>query len=304
MLAAEALRHMDLIRELSKPGHALSARAATASVNNRDWWCNGKPTLKRDRLHRRLIKEAHSGIKELEHDRVAIVLAGPPGAGKTTLLHKLLGMGRNRFLTIDADDFKRLLLDEAIRDGSYEEWLKPDLIRQHEAKGEKFFPLELAALVHEESSYLAQELRKLALRAGDNIIIDTVLSSESVAISLGQELQSSHYTIDLVNVEVTYEISEKRIRSRWEKAYSDALKGADPLGGRWVPSEYAHNLFDDPQGTTKSERAAQALAKSCPAVLRYRVFRPADEDPSTPGELPIADVDMSRTSKDSPLKPT
>src|SRR5699024_4005932 len=54
----------------------------------------------------------------------------------------------------------KLLLREALADGSYEVWIKPDAVRDLEAQGERFFPLELAALVHEESSMLAAALRE------------------------------------------------------------------------------------------------------------------------------------------------
>jgi hypothetical protein len=89
---------------------------------------------------------------------------------------------------IDADEFKRSLLREAFMDGSYDEWLVPAAIREHEAEGERFHPLELASLVHEESSYLAKSLRADAIAAGDKIVIDTVLSNEADALALGQRL--------------------------------------------------------------------------------------------------------------------
>ena len=116
------------------------------------------------------------------------MLAGPPGAGKSTVLADVLGERRGKYLVIDADEFKRSLLREAQTDGSYEQWLMPAAIREREAQGERFFPLELASLVHEESSHLAKSLRADAIAAGDNIVIDTVLSNEADALALGQVL--------------------------------------------------------------------------------------------------------------------
>ncbi|MEV8249441.1 zeta toxin family protein [Microbacterium sp. NPDC076768] len=269
---------MDTVRELSKPGQALSKDAATATTNNPSWWVGGEPTLTRDLLHERLIDEARAAAPDVEQQCRAIVLAGPPGAGKSTVLADVLGEHRGKYLVIDADEFKRSLLREAEADGSYDQWLMPDAIREREAQGERFYPLELASLVHEESSYLAKSLRADAIAAGDNLVIDTVLSNESDALALGHRLHEAGYDVRVIDVEVPYELSEERIRGRWEHAYKTALEGGDSLGGRWVPSEYARDVFDGPGGRSKPEAAARALAEQCSAVGRYRVFRTTAEE--------------------------
>lgn len=53
---------------------------------------------------------------------------------------------RRAGVVVDADKFKDKLLREAMNDGSHETFLKPDAVREPEAAGEPFFPLELAAL--------------------------------------------------------------------------------------------------------------------------------------------------------------
>lgn len=297
---------MDTVRELSKPGHALAPNAATATTNNPAWFVDGAPTLTRDRLHERLIDEARAEAPDVEQQRRAIVLAGPPGAGKSTVLADVLGEHRGKYLVIDADEFKRSLLREALADGSYDQWLMPDTIRAHEAEGERFYPLELASLVHEESSYLAKQLRADAIDAGDNIVIDTVLSKEADALALGQRLHAAGYDVRVIDVEVPYELSEERIRGRWEHAYTTALAGGDSLGGRWVPSEYARDVFDGPGGRSKPEAAARSLAEQCPAVGRYRVFRTtADEAQAAASEgrpaQATVEVDKSRSARDGAL---
>lgn len=297
---------MDTVRELSKPGQALAPNAATATTNNPAWWVGGQPTLTRDLLHERLIDEARAAAPDVEQQRRAIVLAGPPGAGKSTVLADVLGEHRGKYLVIDADEFKRSLLREAQADGSYDQWLMPDAIREREAQGERFYPLELASLVHEESSYLAKSLRADAIAAGDNIVIDTVLSNEADALALGQRLTEAGYDVRVIDVEVPYELSEERIRGRWEHAYTTALEGGDSLGGRWVPSEYARDVFDGPGGSSKPEAAARSLAEQCPAVGRYRVFRTTTTEASTadaegrPARATV-EVDKSRSSRGSAL---
>ncbi|MGA5647482.1 zeta toxin family protein [Microbacterium sp. NPDC088796] len=300
---------MDTVRELSKPGQALSKDAPTATTNNPAWWVGGEPTLARDLLHERLIDEARAAAPDVEQQYRAIVLAGPPGAGKSTVLADVLGEHRGKYLVIDADEFKRSLLREAQQDGSYDTWLMPDAIREREAQGERFYPLELASLVHEESSYLAKSLRADAIAAGDNIVIDTVLSNEADALALGERLAAAGYDVRVIDVEVPYELSEERIRGRWEHAYTTALDGGDSLGGRWVPSEYARDVFDGPGGRSKPEAAARALAEQCPAVGRYRVFRTTAEEARAadaegrPAQATV-EVDKSRSSRSATLVDT
>ena len=289
---------MDTVRELSQPGQALAPSAATATLNNPAWWIDGEPTPARDRLHRRLLEDARSRFPDVEQERQAIVLAGPPGAGKSTVLNDVLGDQRGKYLVIDADEFKRSLLLEARADGSYDQWLMPDAIREREAQGDKFFPLELASLVHEESSYLAKSLRADAIAAGDNIVLDTVLSNQDDAVALGARLNAAGYSIRVIDVEVPYELSAARIRERWERAYADALEGADSLGGRWVPSEYARPIFDTKHGRGVSQDVAAKLAEN-PAVIRYeRHFTSMEEQQTATQEgrhaAPTKELDQER----------
>lgn len=309
MISDAVARHMETVRELSKPGQALAPDAATATTNNPAWWVDGEVTPSRRRLHTRLLDEAREAAPDVEQQRLAIVLAGPPGAGKSTVLADVLGDHRGKYLVIDADEFKRSLLREAQADGSYDQWLKPAAIREREAQGERFFPLELASLVHEESSHLAKSLRADAIAAGDNIVIDTVLSKQAAALALGQLLNEAGYDVRVIDVEVPYELSEERIRGRWQQAYTTGLEVGDSLGGRWVPSEYARDVFDGPDGSSKPEAAARALAEQCPAVSRYRVFRTTmDEARSAAAESRLAqsrvEVDKSRSQRGSALLAT
>lgn len=183
------------------------------------------------------------------------------------------------FFNIDADEFKVLLLREALTDGSYESWVKPPEIHTLEAKGERFYPLELASLVHEESSLLASSLRQELIDEGINIIIDTVLSDVNVAIALGQQLADAEYRVTVIDVEAPFEVSEERIVHRWQLAMEEAEAGtADALDGRWVPSSYTRPLFDTKHGRSKSQDAAERLASTCPTVERFeRYFTSLEE---------------------------
>lgn len=206
---------------------------------------------------------------------------------------------------IDADEFKKALLREARRDGSYETAIKPEEIRSREARGESFYPLELASLVHEESSILAKQLRTEAIARGDNIVVDTVLSNPRGALALGRELSDAGYQISVVDVEVPYEVAEERIRGRWREAAERAAAGGDELGGRWVPSEYAREVFDGPNGESRPMASARQLAQDCDAVVRYRVFWTAAQAAAQQGKAPSKlIVDQSRPAPGGDLVET
>ncbi|WP_431030906.1 zeta toxin family protein [Plantibacter sp. RU18] len=302
-------QHRRSVIALSKPGEALAAGAPHATVRNRAWFVQRgpdrfEPKNARAQLHDRLIAEQRDSASDVRNDRRAIVLAGPPGAGKSTVLADILGDSRNQYLVIDADEFKQSLLREAQRDGSYESMIKPPEIRAREVVGERFFPLELASLVHEESSILAGRLRTEAVSEGSNVVIDTVLSSSAAAQALGRQLDAAGYRIEVIDVEVPFEISAARITQRWQQSYEAALNGSDQLGGRWVPSEYAHDVYDGPGGMSRPEAAARELAADCPAVARYRVYRTIDEASATRRAPGSWEKDLVREQHGGPLRST
>ncbi|KFD44074.1 hypothetical protein IU11_05740 [Cellulosimicrobium sp. MM] len=145
-------------------------------------------------------------------------------------------------------------------------------MRERESDGEPFFPLELAALVHEESSHLARLLRDEARREGTDVVIDSVLSNPRAAVALGNQIAAAGYEVEVVDVEVPYELSQTRIAQRWRESYEGAIVTGEGLGDRWVPSVYARYVFDGPDGRARSQKSAATLAATCPAVLRYRRF--------------------------------
>lgn len=297
--------HIQRIVDLSRPGQPLTADAPTATINNPDWFRRipGRdkpiPTPERAELHKQLRAQVREAAPEVERERKAVVLAGPPGAGKTDVRKSVLGDDDTKYLGIDADEFKAALLNHALRDGSYENSIKPDAIKTLESQtGEKFYPMELASLVHEESSMLARTMRTEAIQRGDNIVLDTVLSSEHGAREIGAQLESAGYDVQVIDVEVPYEVSQDRIQQRWFQARQQAEANPERLGGRWVPSEYARDVFNGPDGKTKSEHSAQQLAESCPAVSRYRVYRTTAEQAQVGGRVvPTVEADKSRIAR-------
>jgi hypothetical protein len=272
-------RHIEAIRLLSSPGGPLGAGAATATIRNRDWFFQSpsgllRPFPQRYSLHRALRDYLIGRSPVTGLDRMVIVTVGPPGAGKGTVLRNEFAL--NGFLVVDADEFKALLLREAIRDGSYESWVEPAAVKDLEARGERFAPLELAALVHEESSMLAASMRAGAITEGRNLVVDSVMADAQNALALGRRLAAAGYRITVVDVEVPFDVSAASIRERYRDGYERATAGDDALGGRWVPSEYARGVFNGPGEPSKPELAARALAEQCPAVMEYRLYRGAE----------------------------
>lgn len=292
-------RHIDHVRELTRRGGALDPRGATASIHNPAWFLpDGTPTSARRRLHATIRAESLAQTDgEAAPSQRAMILAGPPGAGKSTLPEKELRDEIAGHVLIDADDIKTRLLQEARKDTSLEEFLTPQDVRDLEAHGEKFFPLELSALVHMEAVQIARRLRGDAIRAGLPMVIDGVLSQVTEALALGGQFEAAEYSIDVVVADVPFEVSEDRIRERWREAYAETLAGkGDLLGGRWVPSDYARAMFDGPEGRSRSVATAEQLANQVTAVDRYRVFR-------TPavGAATVLAVDRARVRGRGPL---
>ncbi|GAA1289364.1 zeta toxin family protein [Brachybacterium alimentarium] len=156
--------------------------------------------------------------------------------------------------------------------------------------------------MHQESSYLSKALRARAIAAGDNIIVDTVLAGEGSAITLGDQLAQAGYMVQVVDVEVPFALSEQRIRSRWKRSMWPLSKGGEGLGGRWVPSEYARDVFSGPEGHSKPEHTARLLAERCPAVADYRVYRTGIEQARLKRAVPALEVHWQRSRPGAALR--
>lgn len=308
MTLEEQSSHINLVRELSLPGGPLDKEGAHATLSNPEWFrADGRPRAGRRALHSRLRAEVAELSGEPGQERKALVLAGPPGAGKGRVADSVLGADRDKYVNVDADEFKKLLLREAISDGSYETWIVPQAVRDLEAEGERFYPLELASLVHEESSMLAVQLREELIDSGSNLIVDTVLASDGSAQRLGELFTSAGYEVTLIDVEVPFEVSADRIEQRWQSAMRDAEAGVTgALGGRWVPSTYARPLFETTHGRSRSQDVASRLAENCVSVMRYeRHFTSRAEHEASQrearGAKPVLELRMTRAQIGAPL---
>lgn len=273
-----ATQHVRWAIEMQRRPELDAASSAHASINNPAWFHDGEPTPARSAFHDQLIGDLRIQYPNALREKRALVLAGPPGAGKSRITADRGRDGRipnfdpDTFVSIDADHFKERLLTRALADGSYQDVIKPGFVKALEADGEVFSPLEMASLVHEESSMLAKQARRDLVDEGYNVVIDTVLSSESSARDVGALLSSHGYSVTVVDVEVPSELSKDSVKARWEEGYTGMLSG-DPqriLGGRWVPSEYVDTIFRD--GQSQPRLNAENLAQEHSNVVAYQVY--------------------------------
>lgn len=292
-------RHIAAVRELSKTGGPLSTGAPTVSTANPHWWDSLGPTLDREDLHKEIFDATVEKFADAGHDKLALVMAGPPGAGKSYRAGKILGDDAKNYAWVDPDQFKAELLNAAMADGSIDSWFKRGALAQYESDhGDHFFPMELAALVHNESSLLAKQARDYFIDTDTNVVLDTVLSKETSARQIGDALQAAGFTVHLVDVEVSAEDSASSIAARHRERYVAALEGHDSFGGRWVPSEYARGVFNS-DGVAKSVQNAERLAQDYGNVTRFERYRSrwTGEQIASVGK----EVDKSRGGADAKL---
>ncbi len=157
---------------------------------------------------------------------VAILLAGSPGSGKSTSLGEVFSRGddevaggrpREVFTVIDADEVKGRLIEQARCDGSLESFIKPGVVRDLEAVGEVFSDLDLASLVHEESSMIAREARIRAVSERRDLVVDQVCSSPRKTA----ELVASGYRVSVVEINATREFSLESTFGRYVAVAAD-----------------------------------------------------------------------------------
>ncbi|GHG64207.1 zeta toxin family protein [Streptomyces griseocarneus] len=275
--------HRQALRQAEKDKW-LGAKAPTASINNPKWFVHTgtkqRPTQERRALHDRILNDWKNQVPNPGKDKIAIMTAGPPGAGKTSARESVQErLSPEGWRVIDPDEFKDNLLRQALDDGTFQD-LVPESVRE---SGERFYPRELAPLVHDESVRLAEQAQAQAIAAGENVVIDGTLAGRDKPDRIAQSLTEAGYTIHVVDVETTADVSRERVMGRWQEPYIEAEEKAErgedvskELGGRWVNSEVVDFMFskeDSPYSICADN--AEALIHKHPAVQEVdRYFTP------------------------------
>lgn len=215
-----------------------------------------RPTTARAEFHEReIIGPAFEGkktAKELGQEKpVAILTMGGPASGKGVVLKKLEkhGLDTKTFVHVDPDEVKGKLPEyqAQVPKGTFSK--TPDGKEKFEGAGKTF--VGAAAQVHEESSYVAKQIRDKAIAGGHNVVIDGTGGNPKKFIELMQHLEKKGYDVQVHHPHLDVDEGVKRALDRATKS------------GRHVPEPFIRQTYD---AIAKAEKEIIAAA---PNYTRY-----------------------------------
>ena len=168
--------------------------------------------------HREVIEALWSRGRDAPNEGKALLSGGLGGAGKSTVLQRVVDP--KDYLTINSDDVK---VEMAARG------MIPEIAG--------LTPMESVALVHEESSYLANLLAARAYAERKNVLWDITMGSPGGTTARIADLKQAGYTeINAVFVDIPVETSVSRALARHRRGL-EAHRNGEGLGGRFVPPQ-------------------------------------------------------------------
>lgn len=187
-----------------------------------DHFVDGKPTTARAQFHENeIIEPAFAGkktAKELGQEKpVAIMTMGGPASGKGVVIGKLKekGLDTSKFVHVDPDEVKGKL---------------PEYQAQVPKDGGKTF-VGAAAQVHEESSYVAKQIRDRAISSGHNVVIDGTGGNAKKFVEMINHLKDKGYDVQVHHPHLDMEEGVKRALARAERS------------GRHVPEKFIRETY-------------------------------------------------------------
>lgn len=180
---------------------------------NRQVWSD-----ERVKLHRQIVDDILAANSSVPKEKKAVMAGGLGGAGKSTVLAKFAGIDTSQYLTLNPDEIKEELVNRGLA-----------------PKAEGYSPMEMSALLHEESSHLTKMVAAIAQDEGYNVMWDITMSgATSKTQSKIRDLKERGYSVEGVFVDIPVETSVERAMARYRRGLEDFLKGKGN-GGRYVP---------------------------------------------------------------------
>ncbi len=152
-----------------------------------------------------------------QNKRAAIVL-GPPASGKSTLANPIAR--KMNAAVIDSDEVKKIMPEHQGGIG--------------------------ANAVHQESKNIAERVLNVSIELGDNVVIPKVGGEEESIANLIKKLKDKGYSVDLVDMSVTYSEARKRMYLRFVKE------------GKLIFPDYVRDIGNKPGQTYDALKAKGA----------------------------------------------
>jgi len=264
---------------LSAPGQPLNTAAETST------WIRYAGDPLRASMRKTIIRRYLDRESPQCEGRSAILTAGPPGAGKTNMLRSQVpDLASYRIL--DADIVKDYLIEAAVGDGIYDDLLAYELPDRH-----TIAPRELAALVHDESTNLINEIRKHCVEQRENIIVEGTLKWPDQGPDVFSQLADAYYSsVEVLGIEVDPDTAHRQALSRWWSGRTRWVAGTDTLGGRFTPPDAIDGCYPTPH-------TADALSHCGDHALQLI-------DLAQSGVIPSVKITIFRPSAAGSLEPT
>jgi len=218
MTDEEYVAHTQMIE--TEIGKALSEGKATdkqfaVDANSGVW------DFERAQRHREIADAMWKArAEQVPNEGKAMISGGLGGAGKSTVLKTVPGADEKNYFTINSDDVKEHMAEN-----------HPDMIPEVGSLS----PLERVALIHEESSHIADLLAARAYAEKKNMIWDITMASEKSVQKRISDLRANGYTdVQGVFVNIDVETSVSRALARHRRGMEDFRNGKGQ-GGRYVP---------------------------------------------------------------------
>lgn len=204
-------------------------------------------TIDRAKVHAEIIREqmAKWEAAGIPCDGEAIFSGGLGGAGKSTVLKKHAGIDMSKYAVLNPDDIKEVLAEKG---------LIPEL--------DGLSPMEASPLVHEEASYITDQLAKLVMGRNMNVIHDLTMAKYDSVKRKIDNLRGAGYTkVDAVFVDISPKTSDERGDERHRRGHNAYLRGQGH-GGRLLPRDLtAAQVPTDPKYKSLNTENYLALKK-------------------------------------------